>query len=92
MVLLVVYFLNLFLLLLLLAGCWNARYLLLFLLLMAGKTIIEYKFVRKVAAFFSQQSLMPYFPMLQPLHIIYTVFAGWFGKFGSYQWKSRKVR
>jgi hypothetical protein len=30
--------------------------------------------------------------MAQPFHILYTVIAGWLGKFGSYQWKERSVK
>jgi hypothetical protein len=29
---------------------------------------------------------------MQPFHIMYTVIAGWLGKFGSYKWKGRKVK
>ena len=41
---------------------------------------------------FGQERLMGYFIFLQPLHILYTVIAGWLGKFGRYEWKSRKVK
>lgn len=91
-VLMLVYFLNLCLLILLLAALWNISWLFFFLLLILIKTTLEFSFVSRVASFFKQQSLMVYFPFLQPLHIIYTVFAGWFGKFGTYEWKSRKVK
>jgi cellulose synthase/poly-beta-1,6-N-acetylglucosamine synthase-like glycosyltransferase len=62
------------------------------LILIAFKTISEYFFVAKVAAFFQQQSLMKYFPLCQPFHILYTVIAGSFGSFGRYEWKNRKVK
>jgi cellulose synthase/poly-beta-1,6-N-acetylglucosamine synthase-like glycosyltransferase len=62
------------------------------LVLLAFKTISEYFFVSKVAAFFQQQSLMKYFPLCQPFHIFYTVIAGSFGSFGKYEWKNRKVK
>jgi cellulose synthase/poly-beta-1,6-N-acetylglucosamine synthase-like glycosyltransferase len=62
------------------------------LLLLAFKTISEYFFVSKVAAFFQQQSLMKYFIFCQPFHILYTVIAGSFGSFGKYDWKNRKVK
>ena len=68
-------------------GHW--RWLLIFI---AFKTISEYFFVSKVAAFFQQQSLMKYFPLCQPFHICYTVIAGSFGSFGRYEWKNRKVK
>jgi cellulose synthase/poly-beta-1,6-N-acetylglucosamine synthase-like glycosyltransferase len=62
------------------------------LILVAFKTISEYFFVSKVAGFFQQQSLMKYFPLCQPFHILYTVIAGSFGSFGKYEWKNRKVK
>ncbi len=62
------------------------------LILIAFKTISEYFFVAKVAAFFQQQSLMKYFALCQPFHIVYTVIAGSFGSFGRYEWKNRKVK
>jgi len=55
------------------------------------KTAVEYPFVRLVAAFFGQQGLLVYFPVLQPLHIVYTIVIGWLGQFGSYRWKDRKI-
>ena len=62
------------------------------LILLAFKTISEYFFVSKVAVFFQQESLMKYFPLCQPFHIVYTVVAGSFGSFGKYEWKNRKVK
>jgi cellulose synthase/poly-beta-1,6-N-acetylglucosamine synthase-like glycosyltransferase len=62
------------------------------LMLIAFKTISEYFFVSRVAGFFQQQSLMKYFPLCQPFHILYTVIAGGFGSFGKYEWKNRKVK
>lgn len=55
------------------------------------KTLIELLFMIPVAQFFSLRENLFYFPLMQPLHIIYTVLAGWLGKFGKYQWKNRKV-
>ncbi len=60
--------------------------------LLIGKTIIELFFLYPVAKFFSKQNLLFYFPFAQPFHILYTIIAGWLGKFGSYQWKNRKVK
>ncbi len=86
-----VYLVNLFLTLLFISclfyGHW--RWL---LILLAFKTISEYFFVVKVARFFRQQSLVNYFILCQPFHILYTVIAGGFGSFGKYEWKNRKVK
>ncbi len=64
--------------------CW--------LILMIIKTTAELLFLFPVSKFFGKQSLLFLFPLMQPFHIIYTVIAGWLGKFGSYQWKERKVK
>lgn len=61
------------------------------LMLVLMKTIGELYFLTPVARFFQAEALLAYFPFLQPVHIIYTVIAGWLGKFGSYQWKQRKI-
>jgi hypothetical protein len=62
------------------------------LLLLISKTLIELIFLVPVAKFFDKQMLLWLFPLAQPFHIVYTVVAGWLGKFGSYQWKQRKVK
>ena len=79
-------------LLLLFAGCFFLGHWRWLLILITFKTISEYFFVSRVAAFFQQQSLMKYFPLCQPFHILYTVIAGSFGSFGKYEWKNRKVK
>lgn len=93
-VLLLVYFLNLVLLIIplwsVVGGRWSAF--LPWLLLVAAKTFIELLFLFPVAQFFGKQRLLWLFPVAQPFHIVYTVVAGWLGKFGSYQWKERKVK
>jgi len=55
------------------------------------KTVAELFFLFPVAKFFNKRSLLWLFPLMQPFHILYTVIAGWLGKFGSYEWKARKV-
>lgn len=62
------------------------------LLLLLLKTFIELIFLYPVAKFFNKTKLLWWFPVAQPFHIVYTVIAGWLGKFGSYQWKQRKVK
>ncbi len=62
----------------------------LFLLLL--KTLVELFFLFPVARFFNKQSLLWLFPVMQPFHIVYTIIAGWLGKFGTYKWKERKVK
>ncbi len=91
-VLLLVYLLNVFLLVLFAAGFFNIQ----LWILLAGsilyKTIAELLFMIPVAGFFQKEKLLLWFPLAQPFHIVYTVIAGWLGKFGTYEWKGRKVK
>lgn len=56
------------------------------------KIIIELIFLIPVATFFKQEKLLWWFPFAQPFHILYTIVAGWLGKFGKYSWKGRTVK
>jgi glycosyltransferase involved in cell wall biosynthesis len=62
------------------------------LFLLAIKTITELIFLYPVSKFFGRLQMLWMFPLMQPFHIVYTVIAGWLGKFGSYSWKERKVK
>jgi cellulose synthase/poly-beta-1,6-N-acetylglucosamine synthase-like glycosyltransferase len=90
-VLLLVYILNFMFAILPIAACWNSWWLWLLLIGLLTKTMLEFPFVYTVAGFFDQQTLMRWFPLMQPFHIIYTAVIGWMGKFGSYRWKDRKI-
>ncbi len=101
-VLVVVYLLNVMLLVLpvisifanIQYSMFNIEYSLIevWILLLVLKTITELFFLFPVAGFFHKRSLLWLFPVMQPFHIVYTVIAGWLGKFGSYKWKERKVK
>jgi cellulose synthase/poly-beta-1,6-N-acetylglucosamine synthase-like glycosyltransferase len=71
-------------------GNWDLEFLLLGLLI--AKTMIELFFLYPVSVFFSRQKLLWWFPIAQPFHILYTITAGWLGRFGSYKWKERRVQ
>lgn len=90
-VLLIVYLLNTSILVAFIVGFWDEWMLSQAALLLFFKTAIELSFMIPVSNFFSVSQRLWLFPLLQPLHIIYTVIAGWLGKFGSYEWKQRKV-
>jgi len=92
LVLLLVYFANLVLLLLPLLGFFYNQLIYLWLILLISKTFFETMFMLPVANFFGETKLMWWFPLMQPFHIIYTVVSGWLGKFGTYEWKGRKVK
>lgn len=92
LVLLLVYCLNAWLLLLGVFSFFNLNLFYLFIISLLLKTFVELLFLFPVARFFGNQKLLSWFLPSQPFHIIYTVIAGWLGKFGSYQWKGRKVK
>jgi cellulose synthase/poly-beta-1,6-N-acetylglucosamine synthase-like glycosyltransferase len=101
-VLLIVYLFNLLLLIIpfisifnnIQHSLFNIRYstFKIWLLLVAFKTCIELFFLCPVAKFFNKQILLWWFPLMQPFHIVYTIIAGWLGKFGNYKWKGRDVK
>jgi cellulose synthase/poly-beta-1,6-N-acetylglucosamine synthase-like glycosyltransferase len=62
------------------------------LLLLLLKNFTELFFLFPVAKFFNKQLLLWWFLFMQPFHIVYTVIAGWLGKFGNYKWKGRNVK
>jgi len=91
-VLLLLYLLNAFFLLLLIAAVFNSSLWILLAGSLLYKTIVELIFLMPVASFFQKEKLLLWFPLAQPFHIIYTVIAGWLGKFGRYEWKGRQVK
>ena len=101
-VLVLVYFFNLLMLLLPIASIisgtqytmLNIRYssMELWIALIGLKIIVELLFLIPVAGFFGKQKLLLLFPLMQPFHILYTVMAGFLGRFGTYKWKERKVK
>jgi glycosyltransferase involved in cell wall biosynthesis len=93
-VLLLVYVFNVLMLLLPIWSLVNGQWSLLcnWWILLVAKTVIEMIFLIPVARFFNKSPLLWFFPVAQPFHILYTVIAGWLGKFGNYTWKERKVK
>lgn len=91
-VLLLVYLLNLNLLVLLIGSIFQPVWLLFFGVGVFYKTMIEWDFVKTVLKYFDNQKLLRFFPLFQPLHIVYTVIAGFLGSISKYEWKGRRVR
>ena len=87
-----VYFFNCALLALLITGFWKPYMWIGFLAILLGKIAIELIFIYPVAKFYDKQRLLNLFPLYQPLHIVYTVIAGWLGTFGTFEWKGRTVK
>jgi cellulose synthase/poly-beta-1,6-N-acetylglucosamine synthase-like glycosyltransferase len=91
-ILLLVYVFNLSFLLLLIAGFWNSHFWFYLIALWIAKTIIELPLFLSLSAFFNKKRSALYFLFFQPLHIFYTIIAGFLGQFGKYEWKGRKVK
>jgi cellulose synthase/poly-beta-1,6-N-acetylglucosamine synthase-like glycosyltransferase len=92
LVLFLVYLLNAWILILSISSFFFIKAFYLFIASVFIKIIVELFFLYPVAKFFGKQNLLWWFVAAQPFHIIYTLVAGWLGKFGSYQWKGRKVK
>ena len=86
-VLLLVYLYNFSLLVLLLAGAYMPV-----LISLAIKTIFEIVFLSPVSKFYQLTGELRFFPLYQPLHIVYTIVAGLFGQVKTYTWKGRRVK
>ena len=91
-VLFLVYVFNFCLLLLVITGFWIHSFWLGIAGVLFVKTIVELAFIYSVAKFFDRLSLLKMFVLFQPVHILYTVIAGWLGRFGSFEWKGRRVK
>jgi cellulose synthase/poly-beta-1,6-N-acetylglucosamine synthase-like glycosyltransferase len=87
-----VYFFNSWVFFIAFYSFFHSKSFYLFLLLFAVKTTVELFFLLPVAKFFGKQKLLWGFIPSQPFHIVYTLIAGWLGKFGSYTWKERQVK
>ncbi|OYW20482.1 MAG: hypothetical protein B7Z54_01035 [Sphingobacteriales bacterium 12-47-4] len=92
LVLLAVYLFNLAIPVLCIVSIFHLSALWMACALLGLKILIEFPFVASVARFYQDSALMKYFPILQPLHILYTLIAGWLGQFGHYSWKGRRVK
>lgn len=91
-ILLLVYLFNLMLVSTLIAGIFDTEWLAAALACMTLKTAVEYYYLLPVSRFFDSKWVMPWFVLLQPLHVLYIVMAGFLGFFGDYEWKGRRVR
>lgn len=87
-----VYFFNVSFIPLLIAGFFNYFYWGWILGMLFAKVLVELLFLVPVARFYSKTKELWYFPLFQPMHIAYIIMAGFLGKFGTYQWKGRKVK
>ncbi|MGX5819961.1 glycosyltransferase [Chitinophaga lutea] len=91
-VLVLVYIWNVIFVLMAIVAIFNSFLWSSLLWLLVFKITVELVFLLPVSQFFSKVSLLPWFILGQPFHIVYVVVAGWLGKFGSYEWKGRQVK
>ncbi len=91
LVLLLVFLVNLSFAALMVAGFFSLLWFRLFWVVAFYKILIEWRFVKQVLQFYSLGPLLFMFVLLQPLHALYTVIAGFAGLFTRYEWKGRKV-
>lgn len=92
MVLLLVYLFNLVLLILGIGSFFDPALQFTAFAILCIKIVAELWFLAPVAKFFNSERVLRYFPLLQPLHIVYIVLAGFLGFIGKYEWKGRKVK
>ena len=91
-ILILVYLFNISFVGIIVAGLFHPVLLYLATAMLVIKIVAEYTLLRLVAAFFEKAWVLKYLPILQPLHIIYIVLAGFMGFTGSYKWKGRSVK
>lgn len=91
-VLLLLYLLNISVLILPIAGILNSKFLIFWVFIIIIKAFAELLLMKPAAKFFKQEKLLRWFWLMQPIHIIYTVVAGFMGIAGSYEWKGRNVK
>lgn len=91
-IMLLVYIFNLAFPVLLIAGFTDHRYWLMAIAYWFLKTLIELPFFISMANYFDKRWAVNWFFFFQPLHIFYTIVAGFLGLIGKYEWKGRKVK
>ena len=89
--LILIYLFNLSIIIWFVASIFNVTLWLFAVALLTIKIMVEWRFLKVGFQFFGKVNLT-HFVLLQPLHILYIIIAGWLGKFGSYSWKERKVK
>jgi cellulose synthase/poly-beta-1,6-N-acetylglucosamine synthase-like glycosyltransferase len=90
--LIIVYIFNLLFPILLVTGFVDPMYWIIFASLLILKTLVELPFFISLSKFYKKKKLISSFILYQPLHICYTIAAGFLGQIGRYEWKGRKVK
>jgi poly-beta-1,6-N-acetyl-D-glucosamine synthase len=90
-VLLLVYLVNLAFPILIVASVFCPFYWAGVFIFWLAKTIVEMPLFISTARFFRKRPMIIVFFLFQPLHIFYTIIAGFLGQAGKYEWKGRRV-
>jgi poly-beta-1,6-N-acetyl-D-glucosamine synthase len=88
--LLLVYATNVISFVLLVSLLFNQTYWVWILVFFIVKTLVEFRLFSKAANYFNQAYLKKWFWFFIPVHILYIIIAGGFGKMGKVTWKDRK--
>ncbi|GAB2985899.1 glycosyltransferase [Mucilaginibacter puniceus] len=75
-----------------LLGFYNIKFLQLFLIQFLLKIIFETVFLLQITSFFKRMGLIFLLPILSPIHSIYVVYIGLLGNTKKYMWKGRLVK
>ncbi|MCB0503472.1 MAG: glycosyltransferase [Bacteroidetes bacterium] len=89
-----VYLVNVLLAVSLLAGIFlgKSSFVYCFILQFIMMSIVDFIFLRKVAAFFDRKTLLRVFIPSQFLHVVYIIVIGLLGNVVQYKWKGRKLK
>jgi len=90
--LLIVYLFNLLLFTGSVLACFRPSLWIHCLIILVIKILSEQLLIVPVSRFYNKQKELPYHVLLQPLHILYIITAGFLGMAGKYEWKGRVVR
>lgn len=91
-VLVLVYLFNLSFLVTILLTVYNFYFVYMAVGMWIVKTVIEWPFIKSLCAFYGKKVTLFSFFLFQPVHILYTVLAGFMGQMGQYEWKGRRVK
>jgi cellulose synthase/poly-beta-1,6-N-acetylglucosamine synthase-like glycosyltransferase len=86
-----VYFFNLSFPVLFVAGFFSHLLWFVLAVILLIKMTVELFFLYPVARFYKKPELLSWLPLFQPVHILYTITAGWLGLVGKFEWKGRRV-
>ena len=87
-----VYLFNTWFFILLTASIFSPVNFLIVLLFLVIKASVEWNYLKPVARFYSEERLLKYLFLYQPIHIFYTVFVGAWSQTGNYEWKGRNTK